>query len=94
MQKLHAASRTELAQRYHRQTFSDEREPAAHPAGLTAREVEVLRLVARGLSNPEVAAELVLSPRTVHAHLRSVYRKLDVHSRAAAARSAATLGLT
>ena len=94
MEKLHAASRTELAQRYHKQTFSDEGEPAAYPAGLTAREVEVLRLVARGLSNPEVAAELVLSPRTVHAHLRSVYRKLDVHSRAAAARSAATLGLT
>jgi DNA-binding NarL/FixJ family response regulator len=94
MQKLRAASRSELEQRYHAQASSDEGGPAAYPAGLTAREVEVLRLVARGLSNPEVAAELVLSPRTVHAHLRSVYRKLDVHSRAAAARSAATLGLT
>jgi len=50
--------------------------------------------VAKGLSNPEVAAELILSPRTVHAHLRSAYRKLDVHSRGAAARSAADLGLT
>ena len=59
-----------------------------------ALKVEVLRLVARGFSNSKVAAELVLSPRTVHAHLRSVYRKLDVHSRAAAARSATELGLS
>lgn len=94
LEKFHAGSREELAARYASGARSDEGAPTAHPAGLTAREVEVLRLVARGLSNPQVAAELVLSPRTVHAHLRSVYRKLDVHSRAAAARSAAELGLT
>lgn len=93
-EKLHAGSRAELAERYRTRAASEEAEPAAYPAGLTPREVEVLRLVASGLSNPEVAAELVLSPRTVHAHLRSVYRKLDVHSRGAAARSAAELGLT
>ena len=91
--KLRAGSRGELADRWRGRAASDEGEPAAYPAGLTAREVEVLGLVANGLSNPEVAAELVLSPRTVHAHLRSVYRKLDVHSRAAAARSAVQLGL-
>lgn len=94
MQKLHAGSRAELADRLPVRAAGEHRAPATYPAGLTGREVEVLRLVAKGLSNPEVAAELILSPRTVHAHLRSVYRKLDVHSRAAAARSAAQLGLT
>jgi predicted ATPase/DNA-binding CsgD family transcriptional regulator len=55
---------------------------------LTTREVEVLRLVAEGLSDAEVAERLVVSLRTVHAHLRSIYRKLDVHSRTAATRYA------
>lgn len=91
--KLHAGSREELADRYRGRAAGERAAPDGYPAGLTAREVEVLGLVAKGLSNPEVAAELVLSPRTVHAHLRSVYRKLDVHSRTAAARSAAELGL-
>jgi predicted ATPase/DNA-binding CsgD family transcriptional regulator len=61
---------------------------AAYPAGLSAREVEVLRLVADGLSNPEVAERLALSPRTVGQHLRSIYNKLGVGSRAAATRFA------
>lgn len=60
----------------------------ADAAGLTVREVEVLRLVASGLSNGEVAAKLFLSLRTVHAHLRSIYRKLGVGSRTAATRYA------
>jgi DNA-binding NarL/FixJ family response regulator len=60
---------------------------------LTAREVEVLRLVARGLTNQQVAAELVLSERTVHAHLRSMYRKLEISSRTAATRYALEHGL-
>jgi DNA-binding CsgD family transcriptional regulator len=55
-----------------------------HPAGLTPREVEVLRLVAEGLTNPQVAQKLFLSPRTVQRHLNSVYRKLGVNSRTAA----------
>ena len=58
------------------------------PAGLTAREVDVLRLVAVGLSDAEVAEQLFVSVRTVNAHLRSIYRKLDVRSRAAAGRFA------
>lgn len=58
------------------------------PAGLTAREVEVLALVAQGLTDAEVAERLVLSPRTVNAHLTSVYNKLGVSSRAAATRFA------
>jgi DNA-binding NarL/FixJ family response regulator len=60
---------------------------------LTARELEILALVSEGLSNREVAERLVVSIRTVHAHLRSVYRKLGVGTRAAAARRAAELEL-
>ena len=56
----------------------------AHPAGLTPREVEVLRLVASGLTDAQVAERLVLSVRTVHSHVRSIYRKLGVNSRTAA----------
>jgi ATP/maltotriose-dependent transcriptional regulator MalT len=66
----------------------------AYPAGLSAREVEVLRLVAQGLTDAEVAEHLFLSPRTVGQHLRSVYNKLGVSSRAAATRFAVEHGLT
>jgi DNA-binding CsgD family transcriptional regulator len=62
--------------------------PPTHPAGLTAREVEVLRLVAGGLTDVQVAEKLVLSPRTVHAHISSIYSKLGVTSRSAATRYA------
>jgi predicted ATPase/DNA-binding CsgD family transcriptional regulator len=55
-----------------------------YPAGLSEREVEVLRLVARGLSDAEVAEILIISPRTVNAHLRSIYSKLNITSRHAA----------
>jgi DNA-binding CsgD family transcriptional regulator len=55
------------------------------PAGLSPREVEVLQLVARGRSNPEIAAELVLSEKTVARHLSNIFAKLDVGSRTAAA---------
>jgi DNA-binding NarL/FixJ family response regulator len=64
-----------------------------YPYGLTAREVDVLHLVALGLSDAEAAERLFLSVRTVHAHLRSVYRKLGVRSRAEAARFAQENGL-
>jgi DNA-binding NarL/FixJ family response regulator len=63
------------------------------PAGLTRREVDVLRMVAVGLSDAEVAERLAVSVRTVNAHLRSIYRKAGVHSRAAAGRFAADHGL-
>jgi non-specific serine/threonine protein kinase len=65
--------------------------PAVLPidtAGLSSRELEVLRLVAEGLSDPQVAEKLYLSPRTVGHHLRSIYRKLGVSSRAAATKAA------
>jgi adenylate cyclase len=64
-------------------------EPTEHPGGLTPREIDVLRLVAVGLADAEVARQLFLSIRTVHAHLRSIYRKLGLRSRTAAARYAA-----
>lgn len=51
-------------------------------AGLTAREVEVLRLIVAGKSGREIAAELVLSPRTVERHIANIYRKTDTHGRA------------
>lgn len=68
-------------------------EPADRPAGLTRRETEVLRLVAMGLSDAAVAERLTVSERTVHAHLRSIYRKLDVDSRGQATRFALEHGL-
>ncbi len=57
----------------------------SYPGGLTAREVEVLRLVASGRSNPEIASDLVLSEKTVARHLSNIFAKLDVSSRTAAA---------
>jgi DNA-binding CsgD family transcriptional regulator len=62
--------------------------PQVYPAGLTAREVEVLRLLAGGLTDLQIAGKLVLSPRTVHAHISSIYSKLGVTSRSAATRYA------
>ena len=58
------------------------------PNELTAREVEVLRLVAQGLSDSAVAERLVISPRTVQGHVRSIFNKLSVNSRSAATRYA------
>jgi predicted ATPase/DNA-binding CsgD family transcriptional regulator len=63
------------------------------PDGLTPREIEVLGMVAKGLTDADVAEHLVVSLRTVHAHLRSIYRKLDVHTRSAATRYALEHGL-
>jgi ATP/maltotriose-dependent transcriptional regulator MalT len=56
----------------------------ALPAGLTMREVEVLRLIAAGLTNNEIAAALYLSVKTVSRHLSNIFTKIDVTSRAAA----------
>jgi DNA-binding NarL/FixJ family response regulator len=59
-----------------------------YPDGLTAREVEVLRLVAQGLTDAHIAEQLVISPRTVNNHLTSIYSKIQVSSKAAATRYA------
>ena len=63
------------------------------PAGLTPREVEVLRLLARGLSNKEIAQRLSISPKTVGNHAEHIYAKIDAQSRAAAAFFAMREGL-
>lgn len=63
------------------------------PAGLTPREVEVLRLVARGLSNKEIGAELVISPKTARNHVEHIYAKIDASSRATASLYAMQHGL-
>jgi predicted ATPase/DNA-binding CsgD family transcriptional regulator len=60
----------------------------AYPAGLTAREMEVLRLVAQGMTNPQIAEQLILSLHTVNAHVRSIYTKLELNSRSALTRYA------
>jgi len=65
----------------------------AWPMGLSDREVEVLRLVARGSSNREVAQALVISPRTAEHHVQHIYSKLGVSTRAAAAMFAMHHGL-
>jgi DNA-binding CsgD family transcriptional regulator len=65
----------------------------AASGGLTRREVEVVRLVAMGHTNREIARELFLSPRTVEMHVGSILVKLDCRSRADAARRASELGL-
>ncbi len=60
----------------------------SYPAGLSEREVAVLRLVAQGLTYAEIAQHLIISPHTVNAHLRRIYNKLGVTSRSAATRFA------
>jgi HD-GYP domain-containing protein (c-di-GMP phosphodiesterase class II) len=63
------------------------------PAGLTPREVEVLRLLARGLSNKEIAARLTISPKTVGNHADHIYAKINAPTRAAAGLFAMQQGL-
>jgi DNA-binding NarL/FixJ family response regulator len=63
------------------------------PAGLTAREVDVLRLLARGMSNKEIAAVLVITPKTVGNHVEHIYSKIDASTRASAGLFAMRHGL-
>ncbi len=68
--------------------------PETYPAGLSAREAEVLRLVAAGLTNAQIGERLFVSPRTVNSHLTRIFAKLGVTSRAAATGYAHEHGLT
>jgi DNA-binding CsgD family transcriptional regulator len=65
----------------------------AHPAGLSAREVEVLRLLTAGTTDPEIAEALFIGRRTVATHVRHIYDKLNVSSRAEAAAWAIRIGI-
>jgi DNA-binding NarL/FixJ family response regulator len=67
--------------------------PRGAPSVLTPRELDVLKLVAHGLSNPDIAQRLVLSEHTVHRHLANILRKLNLSSRAAAAAWGVRTGL-
>ena len=60
---------------------------------MTAREVEVLRLVARGLSNKEIAQQLLITPKTAGSHVEHIYAKIDATSRAQASLYAMKHGL-
>jgi DNA-binding NarL/FixJ family response regulator len=64
-----------------------------NPAGLTARELEILPLLAHGLRNSEIAERLVVSKRTVGHHVSAILRKLDAHTRGEAGAKAVRLGL-
>ena len=67
---------------------------SAWPSGLTDREVDVLKLVAAGLSNKQIAGRLTLSPKTVGSHIEHIYAKIDVSTRAGATLFAMDRGLT
>jgi DNA-binding NarL/FixJ family response regulator len=67
---------------------STSRPDPPHPAGLTSREVEVLKLVAAGLTNQQAANRLSVTPRTINAHLTSIYNKIGATSRTGAVRFA------
>jgi len=68
------------------QAAGRERAPApAAPCGLSEREVEVLGLLSRGLTNKQIAAELIVSPRTIQHHVAHIYDKIDRRTRAGAA---------
>jgi DNA-binding NarL/FixJ family response regulator len=66
----------------------------ANSAGLTARELEVLALLAQGLPNAEIAERLIVSDRTVHHHVSAILRKLGVRNRGEASAEATRRGLT
>lgn len=68
--------------------------PRTNPDGLTAREIEVLALMAEGLSNPEIAARLYIGQTTVKTHINNAFAKIGVRNRAEAVRYAYQHGLT
>jgi DNA-binding CsgD family transcriptional regulator len=63
------------------------------PGGLTTREVDVLRLLSRGLSNKDIATQLVITSRTARDHIKHIYAKIDASSRVAASLFATEHGL-
>jgi DNA-binding NarL/FixJ family response regulator len=73
--------------------LSGESVPPPAPAGLTGRETEVLRLLASGATNADIAAELFISPKTASVHVSNILGKLDVPNRATAGARARELGL-
>jgi len=62
-------------------TTSRQSEEPTHPGELSKREIEILKLAARGMSNQDIASHLYLSRRTIQSHLANIFRKMDVGSR-------------
>jgi DNA-binding CsgD family transcriptional regulator len=87
-----AATLAELGEAAERRLSRRQAEQLGHE-GLTRRELDVVRLLAVGRTNREIAAELFVSPRTVDMHVRNLLRKLECRSRVDAARRASELGL-
>ena len=79
------ASRAVLVAAGHGEPQSAPRRREQHPGGLTRREVDVLRLAARGLTTRQIADRLVISPKTADHHIQHIYGKIGVSTRAAAA---------
>ena len=80
-----AATDAVLAAAGHRDSRGPKAHRPQHPGGLTGREVEVLRLAARGLTTKAIADQLFISPKTADHHIQHVYTKIGVTTRAAAA---------
>lgn len=74
-------------------TVVTEKVPTAVPHPLSERETEILRLLAKGMSFNEIGNILAISPHTVTAHIKKIYRKLQVHSRGEAVYEAAQMGI-
>ena len=79
------ASRAVLVAAGHGEPRTRHGQAAAEPGGLTRREVEVLRLAARGLTTRDIAGRLYISPKTADHHIQHIYGKIGVSTRAAAA---------
>src|SRR5262249_53579794 len=81
----------QVLERYLATTALKGQTPVAVAASLSAREVELLRLVAAGLPNAQIGERLVITPGTVKKHLEHIYTKLDVHNRTSAVARARAL---
>ena len=79
------ATRAVLVAAGHGEPSTRTRKRLQNPGGLSGREVEVLRLAARGLTTRQIADQLVISPKTADHHIQHIYNKIDVSTRAAAA---------
>jgi DNA-binding NarL/FixJ family response regulator len=92
--KAAAAGQVQLSPQAAARLVSEVRAPDVPPTTLSDRETEVLRLIARGKANKEIAAELMIGEKTVKTHVSSILNKLGVQSRTQAALYAVQSGLT